>query len=574
MKQHERYIENVLSGAELVSETTKLTVLRHLADLERDPEEFGFYFDEREAGKAISFLKALRHPSGNPGVANKLFNQQDNQAFITAVLFGWRRNGSGLRRFTEAYLEVSRKWGKSLYAAFVELYIGFYEGNTGAGVFTAATTRDQADEVFRAAKGLAERLRADSIKARKEISIRSNSINHSNGCFIQKVSAEAGNLDGKNPVCAVIDEKHAHKTDDVTEVMVSGMASWEAPLLFQITTAGFNKDYPCYKSDRPNAIAVLKGERKQDNLFAMIFCHDNQDNADNILGLDPDDPEQAKEILRLAKKSNPNIGSTPTETFILNRVRSARNKGSYVRVGVLTKNFNCWLDAPKIWIPDENVQACMRPIEWSEFYDRTCFPAFDLAATSDMTALNFYAPAIGDLKAMHKTVYFLPEETVEKRKFDTEYAQWAKDGFLILTPGRVARYDIMKSLIRELREKARFNCIAYDPWNAWETATELEQDGFEMLPVRPYYSQQSAPTKSIEKDILEGAVDIDLNPITAWMYRNVVLDMDSQENVKINKDKSADKIDGVAAQIMSKFAFLTVGNVQSSYLFEDDLIVF
>ena len=132
----------------------------------------------------------------------------------------------------------------------------------------------------------------------------------------------------------------------------------------------------------------------------------------------------------------------------------------------------------------------------------------------------------------------------------------------------------MKNLIRELREKARFNCIAYDPWNAWETATELEHDGFEMLPVRPYYSQQSAPTKSIEKDILEGAVDIDLNPITAWMYRNVVLDMDSQENVKINKDKSADKIDGVAAQIMSKFAFFTVGNVQSSYLFEDDLIVF
>jgi len=571
MEQYRRYIDDVLSGKELVSETTKLTVLRHLADLKK--RDFDFYFDEKEAAKAITYLKTLRHPSGNPSVANQPFNLQDNQAFITAVLFGWRRKGSGLRRFTETYLEVSRKWGKSLYAAFVELYIGFCEGYIGAGVFTAATTRDQADEVFRAAKGFAERLRQDSIKARKRIKILANSINHENGCFIQKVSAEANNLDGKNPLCACIDEKHAHPTDDVTEVMVSGMAMWEAPMLFQITTAGFHKDYPCYKVDRPNAIGVLKGEIKQESLFAMIFCHDNQETADDILSYDPDDPEQAVQILRLAKKSNPNLGSTPSNDFILNRVRAARNKGSFTRVGVLTKNFNCWLDAPTIWIPDEDVKACMRPLAIEEFYGRDVFPSFDLSAVSDMTALNFYAPPTGDLPAIHKAFYFLPEATIEKRKHETPYQQWAADGHLIPTPGKTMSeggYDMLKDKIRELREHMRFNAIAYDPWNAWETAADLEADGFEMVAVRPYYSFFSAPTKSLEQDILSRSVEIDDNPITAWMYRNIALDMDNQENIKPNKKKSIEKIDGVVCHAMSKYLYFLNGGKQQSYLFEDD----
>lgn len=574
MHQYRRYIDNVLSGAELISATTRLTVERHLEDLQKSRDEFGFYFDEKEAQRAINFLKTLRHPSGNKGIADQKFNLQDNQAFITAALFGWRRVGDGKRRFTESYLEVSRKWGKSLYAGFIEIYIGFFEGNTGAGVFTAATTREQADEVFRAVKGFCDRLRADSPVARKAITVRANSVNHQNGSFIQKVSAEAKNLDGKNPVCAVIDEYHAHEDDSIKEVMESGTGTWDCPMLFTITTAGFRKDYPCFKVERPNAISVLKGEVKNDSLFAMIFCHDDEDNADDVLSFDPDDAAGAAEILRIAKKSNPNLGSTPTEDFILKRVRSARNKGGYTRVGVLTKNFNCWLDAPKVWIPEENIKACMRPIDFSEFAGRVVYPSFDLAATKDLTALNFYAPEQDGKRAMHKTVYFLPEETVGKRKHEAPYEQWAKDGYLLLTPGATANYGFLKNLIREQREKMQMQAIAYDKWNAWETAAELESEGLEMVPVLPYYSYLSPPTKAIEKEIISNLVDIDENPVTAWMYKNIVLDMDSQENVKPNRKKSTEKIDGVVAQIMSKYLyFLKETSKTGSYLFEEDLII-
>ncbi len=572
MIQAERYIKNVLSGEELVSETTKLTILRHLGDLEKEKDpDYPFYFDRGEAQKAINFLRVLRHPSGEPGIARQKFKVQDNQAFLTACVFGWRRKESDRRRFTKVYFEVPRKWGKSLYAAFIEIYTGFYEGAVGAGVFTAATTRDQADEVFRAVKELAKMLREDSDSAKKSIHVMANSVNNSkSGCFIQKVSADAGNLDGKNPYCIVLDERHAHPNDDVKEVMVSGQATWECPMLFTITTAGFNKDGPCFKIDRPHSIAVLKGERRDDALFTMIFCHDTDD-ADGILQLDPDNPEEAVQIIKLAKKSNPNLGSTPTHNFILDRVRDARNKGGSTRVGVLTKNFNCWLDTPKIWIPEEEVLSSMAKLNEKEYEGRPCFMANDLAATADITASARFYPPHNGLRPAVFFKFWLPEDTIEKKKDDTSYRQWVEDGFILKTPGNVADYSFIRKSTKDFAETNRVRSISYDPWNSYQLATELkEEDGFEVLLCRQTYANSSEPLKWIEKSILSGEVDIDENPVLLWMFRNVVLDYDANDNIKLNKAKSANKIDGVSAFWMAVFGWLVAPAPVSSYLLEDD----
>jgi phage terminase large subunit-like protein len=571
LEQFYKYIDNVLSGQELVSETTKLTVLRHLNDLERSKgEDYPFYFDEKEAAKAIAFLRALRHPSGDHGIAGKRFNVQDNQAFITGCLFGWRDKETKLRRFTEVYFEVPRKWGKSLYAAFVQIYVGFYEGVKGAGVFTAATTRDQADEVFRAAQSLCRYLIQDSATAKKHIRVLANSIiDLKSECFIQKVSADAGNLDGKNPVCVVLDEKHAHKNDLVREVMVSGQATWKCPMLFTITTAGFNKEGPCFKVDRPNAIGVLKGERKDEHLFAMIFCHDTDD-ADGILNLDPDDPEQAKEILRLAKKSNPNLGSTPDHKFILGRVREARNKGGSARVGVLTKNFNCWLDTPEIWIPEETVKAAMRPMTLEEFKGRPCYVGIDLAATKDITAAAFFFPAYGEMPAAIITRFWLPEETVKKRQEDTNYLDWVHSGHIVTTPGNVADYQHIRNYLNEAHGVVNIQAVTIDQWNSVQISTDIQGDGFTIQLCRQSYGNLSEPSKWLEKAVLQGNVELNDNPVLLWMFRNVVLDYDANDNIKPNKEKSADKIDGVAASVMAIFGWLTKPQEQTSYLLSED----
>lgn len=573
MKQARQYIEDVLSGKELVCENTRLAVVRHINDLGKsEVEEWPFYFDEREAQKAINFLRILRHPSGSRGIAGERFKVQNNQAFITAMLFGWRRKEDGQRRFTKAYLEVSRKWGKSLFAAFIQIYIGREEGASGGGVFTAATTRHQADEVFRAAKRMCEMLQKDSKTAAADFRVMANSINiKSSGCFIQKVSSEAGDIEGKNPLCATVDEYHDHPTDEVLELMASGMGTWDAPMLFIITTAGYNKEYPCFRVERPNAVMVLKGERRQDNLFAIIYGHDSLD-ADGILELDPDKPEQAKEIIRLARKSNPNLGSTPTVNFILDRVRDARNKGGSTRVRVLTKNFNCWVDAPTTWIPEEKIKAVMRPIPIEEFYGRTVFLGIDLAAVKDLTALCLFSPADEERPAICKVLYWLPEDTVKSRNDVAPYSEWVENGYINTTAENIVDYETVRLAIWDLQGKCNISAVGYDSWNAWETTAQLTEGGFNMQEVRPFFKWQSPPTKRIEMLFLSKGFEVDENPVLLWNFRNVALDFDTQDNIKIDKKKSAEKIDGVAAMVDAIYVWLqTLATpVFSSYLFDED----
>lgn len=567
MKQAQTYIDNVLSGKELVCVYTRLAVDRHLSDLEKQKDAaFGFEFSVKKATRALKFFRSLRHTKGTLG--GQRFNLQDNQAFTLAMLFGWRRKGSGLRRFTLAYIEEARKGGKSELAAGIEIYTGFFEDEEGAEVYTAATTRDQAGMVFRAAKKMCSYLRQDSLTLRKQINVLTNSINFSpTDSFIQKVSADAGTLDGLNPQCAVIDEYHAHKNDSVKGVMQTGMGSRENPLLLIITTAGFEKENPCYSVERANAVAILKGDKRQDNLFAIIFTQDEGE-VETIMALDPEQPEQARQILRLAKKSNPNLGSTPTESYLLEQVKDAQNKGSSTRVQVLTKNFNCWLDAPKVWIPEESIRAVMRPIDISEFYGKTIWMGLDLAATKDLTALAILADGENG-KMICKVLFWLPEDTVKKRNDVAPYKEWVEKGHIFTTPGEVVDYFVIKEIVYQLGRECTIQNIGFDQWNAWETTAEISGNGIPMQKVLPYYRDQSNPTKRIEMMTLKNVIEMDENPVLLWNFRNIALDYDSQDNIKPNKQKSAEKIDGVAAMVDAVFVWLQYlgAPVQGSYLF-------
>lgn len=553
------YIEDVLSGRETVGELVRLAVMRHVNDLKRQrTPDFPFYFDEVKAERAIQYLSALRHPSGAKGIAKQRFKIQNNQAFITACLFGWRRSDTGGRRFTKGYLEVARKWGKSLWAAFVEMYVAHDEGVHGGGVFTAATTRAQADEVFRAAKKMSESLIRDSKKAKREIKVMANSIVfNSTGCFIQKVSSENGDIEGKNPACAVVDEYHDHQTDEVLELMASGMGTWDDPLLLIITTAGYNKEYPCFKTERPNAVSVLKGDYPQENLFTVIYCHDTED-ADGILGMDPDDPEQAKEILRLAKKSNPNLGSTPQESWLLDRVREARNKGGTTRVRVLTKNFNCWTDAPTIWIPEEEIKAVMRPIAYTEFVGRPVFQGCDIGARRDMTARALFSPPIGDKPALLKVDYWVPQAAIAKREKDVAgYRYWSDDGFLRVTPGDIFDFEFVKKEIISAHSDLGAQKTRFDPWNSYQMMVELLEQGIDVGDCRPDYRNLNEPCKWIDQAIGGKLIEIDANPVLLWNFRNVVLDRNADDSVKPNKKRSGEKIDGISATLAAVFGWLT-----------------
>lgn len=558
MKQVQRYIDNVTSGAEVACELVKKAVQRHLSDLARQGEpDFPFVFSEDEAQRALNFFRVIKHTSGK--LAGMPFNLQDNQAFKVAMIFGWRRIENGQdagRRFTQVYIEEARKGGKSQFAAAVQLYCGLCEGEESAEIYTAATTRDQADMVFRAAKKMASYLAKDSKAMKRAIKVMAHSIVLTpTDSFIQKVSADAGTLDGLNPHCAVIDEYHAHKTDHVKGVMQTGMGSRSNPMLFIITTAGFNKDAPCYTVERKNAVEVLMGNRRQDNLFAIVFTLDEGD--------DWQDPS-------VWKKANPNLGSTPTVKYLEDQIQDALNKGSSTRVQVLTKNLNVWLDTPEIWIPEETVKAAMRPMSLEEFKGRPCYVGIDLAATKDITAAAFFFPAYGELPAAIITRFWLPEETVKKRQEDTNYLDWVHSGHIVTTPGNVADYQHIRNYLNEAHGVVNIQAVTIDQWNSVQISTDIQGDGFTIQLCRQSYGNLSEPSKWLEKAVLQGNVELNDNPVLLWMFRNVVLDYDANDNIKPNKEKSADKIDGVAASVMAIFGWLTKPQEQTSYLLSED----
>lgn len=353
LEKYKRYMDDVQSGKVLACKYVKQAIERQIRDLSRQKTEtFPYYFDEKEAEKSLKLFSLLKHTKGEWATKALNFQLQDFQAFEIACVFGWKKQYSDLRRFTRVYSETARKSGKTEKCAGIQI-IGAIEGEGGAEVYSAATTRDQARIVFDATKHMAKELKRDGYKWAKPFVIQANDIKYE-ACVIKALSAEAKTLDGKNPHFVIIDEFHAHPTSDVLNVMETGMGARAQPLLYIITTAGFNIESPCYDL-RKTATEILAGIKDDESFFTVIYTLDDDDNWE----------DEAVWI-----KANPNIGATPKWDWMREQYTKAKNEGFAKRVEFLTKNLNLWQNQKETWIADEVYQACASEalfLEWRKY---------------------------------------------------------------------------------------------------------------------------------------------------------------------------------------------------------------
>ena len=534
MTQYEKYISEVLSGEATVCKYIALAVERHVTDLRR--KDSPYLFSERHANSAIGFVRLLRHTKGKYGGVN--FQLQDSQAFLLAMVFGWRKKSDGARRFTKVYAEMARKNGKSEVAAAIQLYCTIMENEVGSEAVSAATTREQARIVFRASKEMAKRLKTDDPKfLSKNIQVLADSVIYTPlSASIKAVSAEAKTLDGLNPHCGIVDEYHAHPTAAVLNVIKTGMGSRPQPLLFIITTAGFDKESPCYTQERRVAIDVLEGRTEQDNLFALIYTLDEGD----------DWQDEANWV-----KANPNIGVTPLWENMRDAAREAANYGGSYLTEFLTKNLNVWVDAPRTWIEADVWNACGGSVDLEALRGRLCFGGLDLAAVHDTTAFALFFPAL-EKEERHVVVvfHFLPESALKK---DTRrnFAQWARDGWVEIAGENSTDYNAVQGRVLDCADKFALQSVYVDRWNSSQLISELQNN--EALNVFQFgqgMASMSAPTKEWEKMIRDRAVNHGDNPVLRWMNGNVSIQRKS-DDIKPDKDKSGDKIDGIVASIMA-----------------------
>lgn len=521
----ESYIQKVVSGEKTAGELEILSVKRHISDI-KNSKKTGFIFDRKAALKAFAFFSLLRHSKGE--FSGQKFELSDWQAFIVWCLFGWKR-ADGTRRFRYAYVEVARKNGKTTFAAAIALYMMILDGEEGAEIYMAATTRGQARICWTEAKNMVGK----SSALNKKISRWSHALTmESTLSKMEPLSRDSDKLDGLNPHFAVIDEFHAHKTDDLYNVLKSATGARRQPMLFTITTAGFDKLGPCF-SMRRTYIDILKGIKDQDNTFVIIFTLD-----------DGDDWKDPKNWI----KSNPNLGVSLKADYLDEEFNSAINRGGSEEVNFKTKNLNVWVDAPVVWIPDEMVTACRHGVTDADLEGEECYGGLDLASHVDITALCLYFPK---LKAA-KMFYWIPEAKINEESDRVDYRRWVAEGRIFATEGNVIdideQVDKMYSIIK------KYNCrnIAYDPAKAYHgTVQGLQKKGFSSLldEFQQGIRTMSEPTRELERLVSSAEIDLMGDPVLRWMFRNAVAVTDANDNIKLHKGKSQNKIDGLIALI-------------------------
>lgn len=528
----ELYAEQVRSGEILVCEYVRFAVERYYADLDRALDK-GWYFDKKAAMRAIHFIEKLKHTKGE--WAGQQFRLEPWQQFVLWNIFGWK-NADGTRRFRYAYIEIARKNGKTALSAGIGLYMLFADGESRPEVYSAATVKDQAKICFSDA---VEIVKATDLK--NYLTPYRNSIVYElKGGTMKPLSSDYGTHDGLNPSCGIIDEFHAHKDSGMFDVIKSAFGARRQPLMFIITTAGFDKSGVCY-AYRENVIKVLRGVNEDDSLFGIIYTLDDKSEWD--------DP-------KMWIKANPNLGVSLSADYLADQVKDAKNRPEAVR-NVMTKNVDLWVDAERTWILDDVWQKCISTTAPADLKGCACWGGLDLSNVSDITA---YVLLFHENDRFQLLPHFwIPEEKMlEKiRKENINYDKWVAEGYVAVTPGNVIDYDFVKADILRIVADYDLRTSAYDRWNSSQTIIDLQNEGMECNPFGQGYGSMSAPTKEFEKLVLTGKLEHFGNPVLRWMLASTLVKTDPAGNIKPDKEKSTQKIDGIVASIMALGEWMT-----------------
>lgn len=538
------YVRGVESGEIPLGRIGKLSVKRFQDDLVHGSDR-DLVFDEEAAQIALDFFECLCFTKGR--WKGKPFTLELWQAFIVANVFGWKDSKTGLRRFTEMYCCVAKKNGKTELAAGIGLYMLILDEENTPEVYVAAYTQDQAGICFKAAKSMARQ--SEYIKSELDILTHSLYCDFNEGTM-RAVSHDAGGTEGKFGSCVLLDEYHVHKTDDVKTSLRSGMAARDQPLFVVITTAGINRQLPCYSYEQ-ECIAVLEGHYERDNMFAMIFTLDEED--------DWEDPT-------VWPKANPNYGVSVRPKFLEDEFKKAKKNGRE-EVEFKTKHLNCWVDSAVTWIPSETWKGLAKP-EFTPPEGAVCYAGLDLGYSRDIASFALYFPDYNYLTVKH----YCSEHAAEyaSRPGNINYLDWVNAGYLIATPGKTTDYEYIFNDIVEAATEFDLRFLGYDPYSAQMLKQKLEselgttyaavkkEDGSidydyhnKVQAFRQGFISMGPATKLFEQTILNEQLFHDGNPITAWMLGNVALATDAAGNIKPVKDKSNGKIDGIVASIMA-----------------------
>jgi len=521
----------------------------------------GATFDAERVDKVIAALRCLRHTQGK--WAGKPLDPDPWQvAYILAPVFGWVKKaedgGGHVRIVRSAYVEVPRKNGKTSILSGLLLTLAFADGEPGAQVLTVAGSKEQARHCFDPAAQLARS--SPELKSAGVRALNSRIVQQSTGSYFAVAASIGDLLHGANVHAAGIDELHVHKTADVVDAVESGTGARAQPLVITITTADDGRPDSVYAHKRDYIERLARGGIKQATVYGVVFAADATD-----------DPF----IEATWRKANPGFGISPTRAFLVDEAAKAQqnpvNLARFLRLhlGIRTRQETKYFELP-VW--DRNAGL----VDETRLRKKHAFGGLDLASTSDLTALCWLFP---DQQAGYDAIWRMWTPEANLRKLDDRTGgaatSWVKLGYLKLTPGEVTDYAyVRKQIVKDL-DTFKVIELAYDPWNASQLVTDLQSDGAPMVTVRQGYASLSPPMKQLNRLLLQGTPERPLvrhggNPVMRWMVDNISVAMDPAGNVKPDRARSVDKIDGVAALVTALARAMVTGKPRRSAYEDND----
>lgn len=527
------------------------------AALERRPlvvanqlhEQPGAWFDVDAARRAVKAIESFKHTKGRwGGSALKLAPWQ--AVWVILPAFGWlffdEELGRPVRVARTVYVEIPRKNGKSTISSGIGLTLLMADRETGAEVYAAAASLDQAKRVFDDAKRMATTSKA--VRGRAEVLTSVIRVPRTGGVF-RALSRIAETAHGLNVSGAVIDELHVHKSRDLVDAITTGTGARDQPMVVMITTADDAQEGSIYDEVHGVTEKVAEHVMQDPAHYGVIWA-----------AADSDDPF-AEATWR---KANPGLGVSPTLAYMRREAEKARTTPSYYPT-FLRLSLNIRSRASTRWIDMRRWDANAGMVDEKALKGRRAWGGLDLSAVSDFTAfvMAVESPKPGvEIELVPR--FWLPAERLEElqRTLQVPLAEWARQGFLRLTEGDAIDYDVIEKQVLEDCKFFDVQRIGYDRMFAGQLVQNVDRDtkrGLVVEPLAQTFLGLSAGCKEMDRLLRMEALQHGGHPVLRWMASVVEVIADGNDNirtVKPNRNKSAARIDGVQASVMGLSGYL------------------
>lgn len=528
------YARAVAAGRVVAGKPVRLACERHLRDLKQQ-KKLKLEWRAAKAALAIQFFEdMLVLEDGAP------FRLQPFQQFIVGALFGWYST-DGHRRFRTAYVETGKGSGKSPLAAGIGIYALVADGEPAPEVYSAAVTHDQAKIVFKDAYRMVEA--SPELAELVKLQVGSLTIPDQSATF-RPVSSEHRGLDGLRVHVGLIDEFHEHPTSLVVDKIRAGTKRRRDALLFIITNSGWDRTSACWKHHE-YSIRVLEGTVDNEAWFAYVCALDEGDSWE--------DP-------KVWAKANPGIDAgLPPKKYLAEQVKEAQGMPAKENI-VRRLNFCEWTEQSERWLDMSLWDACpSTPVKESDLRGQPVRAGLDMGSTTDLSALMLlFGP---DDRGFYDALpfFWIPAATLAAKDSGRSEEdrlrlnEWARQGFIRTTNGDTTDYDQVEADVLAELAKYQLSRLNFDRWNVTQLVTHLKDRLGEerVVDFSQAMAAMTAPTKELEKVVRDGKLRHGGNPVLRWMASNVALMFGRNEQVKPDRERSGDKIDGVVALIMA-----------------------